>query len=118
MTNLLSGFIPQEKKTSVLFESESFEENVDDMILSSFNAAKEKVMNDSSITPSNKNKAIVWLLADNGIFKIKDSVAKVSDLLGISKNTVYLHLRSHDATRNSILITAHQKDPASHKILF
>ena len=96
--DILSSFIPPEKLSYDSFQNEAFEANVDDMIVSSFNAAKEKVMSDAAILPSNKNKAIVWLLADNGIFKIKESVTRVADLLGVSKNTVYLHLRSHDSS--------------------
>lgn len=93
--DIISNFIPPEKKTSDAYRNEAFEANVDDMIATAFNSVKEKVMLDSSISSSNKNKAIVWMLADSGIFKFKDAVVRVSELLGISKNTVYLHLRSH-----------------------
>ena len=51
-------------------------------------------MEDISITASNKNKMIVYLLDDYGIFNIKDAVIKVASLLNISKNTVYMHLRN------------------------
>ena len=34
------------------------------------------------------------LLYQRGIFNIKDAVLKVASLLGISKNTVYLHIRN------------------------
>lgn len=73
---------------------ETFASNVDDMILSTLEYARHQVYNDASILSSNKNKAIINLLYDKGIFQIKDAVPKVADLLGISKNTVYLHLRN------------------------
>ena len=55
---------------------------------------------DSSISYSNKNKAIISQLYDRGIFQIKDSVPKIADELGISKNTVYLHLRKLQPQEN------------------
>ncbi len=73
---------------------ETFASNVDDMILSTLEHARHQIYNDSSILSSNKNKAIINLLYEKGIFQIKDAVPKVADLLGISKNTVYMHLRN------------------------
>jgi len=40
-----------------------------------------------------KNRKIVEELYEKGIFSLKDSVIRCAELLGISKNTVYLHLR-------------------------
>ena len=45
---------------------------------------------------ANKNKEIICLLHQKGIFNIKDSVVKISELLNISKNTVYLHIRNSE----------------------
>ena len=78
--------------------TETFASNVDDMILSTLEHVRHQVYNDSAISSSNKNKAIINLLYEKGIFQIKDSVPKVADLLGISKNTVYLHLRNYSST--------------------
>jgi predicted transcriptional regulator YheO len=52
------------------------------------------VLEDDSIPASQKNKEIVTLLYYQGIFKLKDSVQTISRDLGISKNTVYLHIRA------------------------
>ncbi len=48
------------------------------------------------MTPSssNKNKEIVSILYQKGIFNLKDSVVTIADHLGISKNTVYMHIRN------------------------
>lgn len=48
----------------------------------------------SAIHTTNKNKEIIRILFDKGIFHIKDSVVQVAEILGISKNTVYMHLRN------------------------
>ncbi len=55
---------------------------------------KKIVYNDLSISASNKNKEIVSLLYQRGIFNLKDSVITISEQLGISKNTVYMHIRN------------------------
>jgi predicted transcriptional regulator YheO len=51
-------------------------------------------MADDGIPVSQKNKEIVTLLYHQGIFKLKDAVQNISHDLGISKNTVYLHIRA------------------------
>ena len=56
--------------------------------------AQEKVSASSSVLPSLRNREVIALLEEEGIFQIKDSVTLVADCLGISKNTVYLHLRT------------------------
>lgn len=95
----INNFIPSQiPKIENIPVTETFATNVDDMILSTLEHVRRQVYNDSSISSSNKNKAIINLLYDKGIFQIKDSVPKVADLLGISKNTVYLHLRNYSNT--------------------
>lgn len=41
-----------------------------------------------------KNKEIIARLYSKGFFKLKNSVVECAEALGISKNTVYLHIRS------------------------
>ncbi|UUX34755.1 helix-turn-helix transcriptional regulator [Fundicoccus culcitae] len=55
---------------------------------------QEEVLQDTTVSTSNKNKEIISRLYDNGVFNFKDAVTITADLLNISKNTVYLHLRS------------------------
>ncbi len=75
-------------------ESESFVENVDELLKESVEEAKRRVQADSNISSINKNKEIVNELYQKGVFNLKDSVIKVAELLQISKNTVYLHVRN------------------------
>ena len=74
--------------------SEAFVSNTDDLIDSTLETARNAVMRDSTISASNKNKEIVAILYEKGIFNLKDSVITVAEKLGISKNTVYMHLRN------------------------
>ena len=73
---------------------ENFAENSDDLIETALEAVKNEIYADQSISASNKNKHIVYQLDERGIFNIKDAVVKVANLLGISKNTVYMHIRN------------------------
>lgn len=74
--------------------NENYATNINDAITEAVMEAKNQVMFNSSIAAVNKNKALIQILYDKGIFNIKDSVVRVAKILGLSKNTVYLHLRS------------------------
>lgn len=80
----------QESKRTI----ETFADNTDELIDSTLNRVREQILNNAAISTQNKNKEIVIALYHKGIFNIKDSVVKVADLMGISKNTVYMHLRN------------------------
>ena len=65
-----------------------------ELIVQAVTEASQKVQNDSAISNANKNKEIVSILYQRGIFNLKDAVVKVAGLMGISKNTVYMHVRN------------------------
>ena len=73
---------------------ETYASDTDELIISSVNNARTQALNDMSISASNKNKEIISILFYKGIFKLKDAVIKVAAYLGISKNTVYMHIRN------------------------
>ncbi len=75
-------------------EQEYFASDISDGIIKAVSDARNQVMFNSNIAAVNKNKELIRILHEKGIFHIKDSVSQVADALGISKNTVYLHLRS------------------------
>jgi len=79
---------------------EQYSETFDGMIEKTVSRIREEVFASQEILFDNKHKEIIRILSDQGIFKIKGSVQRVADLLSISKNTVYLHLRhiKQDAT--------------------
>lgn len=72
---------------------ETLAENSRDLIESSLRDAQKRVYGDPGISSSNRNREIIRQLNDSGIFHFKNAVVIVADLLHISKNTVYLHLR-------------------------
>lgn len=73
---------------------ETFSSNSDDLIEQLVQQTREEVMADSSVTASNKNKEIIKRLHHQGVYNLKDAVVQTADLLNISKNTVYMHLRN------------------------
>ncbi|MEG0176970.1 helix-turn-helix transcriptional regulator [Anaerorhabdus sp.] len=94
ISEIISTLVPQGQLIPAQTSKENFVENSNELIESTLDSVRTKVLNDSSIAPSNKNKMIVYILDDYGIFNIKDAVIKIADILEISKNTVYMHLRN------------------------
>ncbi len=75
-------------------QKEYFASSMVDTIMQAVYEAKGIVMNNPEIQSVNKNKEIIRILHSKGIFNIKDSVNSVARALDISRNTVYLHLRT------------------------
>ena len=74
--------------------SENFAANADDLIEEAIAQARAQVANDPSISSVNRNKEIISILYRKDIFSLKNAVSKAAERLGLSKNTVYLHLRN------------------------
>jgi predicted transcriptional regulator YheO len=91
--NILEGFSPINNSVTT-YVAESFVENADDLIKQMVEQAKAEIATDYSISPSLKNKKIIAILYEQGVFKLKNSVIKIAEFLDISKNTVYMHIRT------------------------
>lgn len=75
-------------------KQEHFASDMSDTITKAVADARNQVLFNPNIPAVNKNKELIRILYEKGIFNIKDSVIHVASALGISRNTVYLHLRS------------------------
>jgi predicted transcriptional regulator YheO len=95
ITSLLRGF-PGESPDE--FVSENFITCPDELILRVLEKVKTEVQRDPSIPVSQKNREIITLLYHQGIFKLKDAIRIISRELGLSKNTVYMHIRALENT--------------------
>jgi len=73
---------------------EHFENDTAELVQNAVKTAENRVLCEERILPSARNKEIVALLEREGIFRIKNAVVLVAQALGISRNTVYLHLRA------------------------
>lgn len=74
--------------------SETFADNAEELLTRVVDQIKAEVDQDHRILPSMKNKEIIRRCNNLGVFQIKNAVTSVSRILNISKNTVYLHLKS------------------------
>ncbi len=96
-SEILTSYIPA-ISTHSLVKTETFAKNVDELIFSKVQEVRKTVLADEGILPSLKNKEIINSLHQQGVFTMKDAVVKVADYLGISKNTVYMHIRNVGVT--------------------
>ena len=87
---------PARHSTVDTVATETFVDNSTELIYEAVNQTRSEVLADVNVTTQNRNKEIVTRLAVRGIFKLKDSVVQCAEILGISKNTVYMHLRNMD----------------------
>lgn len=92
-SEILSGFIPDITSRAQV-KTETFASNLDELIYSKVSEVRNEVMEDDQILPSLKNKEIINILCQQGVFTLKDAVVKVAEYLDISKNTVYMHIRN------------------------
>jgi predicted transcriptional regulator YheO len=76
------------------FVTENFSTDSAELIARALEKVKGEVDAGDSVPPHLKNKEIVTILYHQGIFKLKNAVQIISEELGISKNTVYLHIRA------------------------
>lgn len=79
--------------------NEYFAENPTELVNKSVANAILQVDSDPTTSPSVRNKRIICLLHDWGVFKLKNSVESVADQLMISSGTVYMHLRNYDKVK-------------------
>lgn len=93
----IQRFMPTDAIPAVYMENapkkESYMEDVRDVLKSAVAEAEEE-LREQSVSSSNWNKEIISRLQERGIFNLKNAVQECADVLGISKNTVYLHLRN------------------------
>lgn len=94
LSEILESLIPGNKEPSASISSENFAKNSDELVLETLHSISVQVKLDSSVSPGNRNKVIIQRLDDTGIFRIKTAVQLTANQLGISKNTVYMHLRN------------------------
>lgn len=99
--DVLHTFLPQASGLRETTVAENYVEEVDDLIAEAVAEASTKIRRDATISNTNKNKEIVGLLYHKGIFNLKDAVVKVADQMGISKNTVYMHVRNLNNTQET-----------------
>jgi len=100
LSSLVAGLIPPRPGDLVSLAPqaprENYVSNASDLVSETIADVRREVLDDYSVPASNKNKAIIALLRDRGVFNFKNSIAECASLLGVSRTTVYMHLRNLD----------------------
>ncbi|EYU13901.1 MULTISPECIES: helix-turn-helix transcriptional regulator [Photorhabdus] len=97
MYKFFSEIFNRHNENESIIMTENFATDVDETIREAIYKAKSQVEHSKeSISASQKNKSIIELLYNDGIFKLKGAVPAVSRTLGIAKNTVYMHLKKFE----------------------
>ena len=94
MYKFLGNLFEANKSPQDLASMENFADNSSELIREAVHQIRDEVLTDVSVTNQNRNKEIISRLSARGIFQLKDSVIQCAKILGISKNTVYMHLRN------------------------
>ena len=100
LSQFISAFLPTASDMTISRETESFNADIDEVISTAMAKARENVSASANIPSTNRNKEIIRQLYQQGIFNLKDAVITIAEALGISKNTVYLHLRNLEKVNN------------------
>lgn len=91
----LNKFFENIFNTSISSEQdETFVNDSDELIHTVISKAKSLVYSNPMVLSADKNKEIIHYLYEKNIFDLKNSIQIVSSSLGISKNTVYMHIRN------------------------
>ncbi|MFC0308714.1 transcriptional regulator [Gallibacterium trehalosifermentans] len=76
-------------------QTEHFAENAEDLLQQITQQVITEVNLDPTISIANRNKQIIFLLNQKGVFELKGAIKQVAELLNLSIHTVYMHLRKH-----------------------
>ncbi|GGG07372.1 helix-turn-helix transcriptional regulator [Paenibacillus aceti] len=91
-SGFLQSFLPQ-PGLETRAQKGNCASSIEDMILETIERTIEAVDASPDITYANRNKHIIGLLYDRGVFNMRNAVTIVANTLKITKHTVYLHLR-------------------------
>lgn len=97
---------------------EHFATDIQDLLGTTVNQIRRQVMEDESIPQRQKNKMIVHEIQRQGLFNLRNAVPVISEILELSKDAIYLHLRSFKQEREKAEAEharAHARALVSHK---
>lgn len=74
--------------------NEHFASDIQDLLSTTVNQIKERVLADKNVPSRQRNKAIVQECYKQGLFSLRNAANEIAVQLGISRDLVYLHLRA------------------------
>lgn len=87
-------FSENSRVTTNTENTENYSSNSKELIEETLLLIRSQVYDDASIAMTRKNKEVIKIAYEKGIYNLKDSVQITANILSMSKNTVYLHLRN------------------------
>lgn len=100
LVDFLNAFVKDDlAEISFPVNLENFSSNSQELVEEIVKQVRQEVYNDTSISLQKKNKEIIQRLYSKGIYNMKDAVLKTAQILNMSKNTVYLHLRNLESEK-------------------
>ena len=96
LSEYISNFVVCGLKSQEQYENrkENFSTSSVELLEDMAERIRQEVMADKEIASANRNKEIIQRLYKKGVYNMKDAVGRTAEILGISKNTVYMHLRN------------------------
>lgn len=96
LSEYISNFVVCGLKAQEQYENrkENFSSSSVELLEDMAEKIRQEVMEDKKISSANRNKEIIQRLYQKGVYNMKDAVGRTAEILGISKNTVYMHLRN------------------------
>lgn len=89
---ILQSYMPKNEEPQPI-SMVNFATDVDELVDKTVEYTIEEINLDKSVSNNAKNRQIVMVLYDKGIFDIKDAINRVAERLNISKHSVYLYIR-------------------------
>lgn len=87
-------FSENSRVTTNTENTENYSSKSKELIEETLLLLRSQVYDDASIAMTRKNKEVIKIAYEKGIYNLKDSVQITANILSMSKNTVYLHLRN------------------------
>lgn len=77
-------------------DGEHFALNIDDLFVNKVRKVQDAVLKDNSISARKRTQEIITRLNAEGLFKLRKAVPRIAEILNISKDVIYLHLRNEN----------------------
>lgn len=90
---IISTLLPDYAESSLAEKKENFSTNPKDIIEQALVHAEKEVIANPQIKLKNRNKSIIHILFENGVFELKDAIFIVANHLNITRHAVYKSLR-------------------------
>ncbi|MBO8415138.1 MAG: PAS domain-containing protein [Proteobacteria bacterium] len=75
-------------------EGEHFALNIDDLFANKVRKVQDAVIKDKSVPARCRTHEIIVRLNNEGLFKLRKAVPRISEILNISRDAIYMHLRN------------------------